>query len=240
MFSSTIEDYLKAIFWLQDRHEKATTNMIAKQLGVTMPSVTSMIKTLVGAELIMHVPYRGVTLTERGHRLVLELLRRHRLIELFLYKTLNVPWEELHSHAEKLEHVMDESLIERIDALLGHPDFDPHGAPIPRAAMPLPPQQGMPLDAAEPGSSVQVLEVPDSDPDFLSYLRELDLKIGDVVTVERHVPSNGPITLKAGRRLIPVGREVAAEIRVEPVGEKENLKPEIGNSEKNSAADEHR
>lgn len=217
MPSSATENYIKIIDALQRRHNQASTKQIAQALEVTMPSVTGMLKRLLAEGLIEHTPYQGVTLTPLGQQIAHDVLRRHRLLELFLHQTLGVPWDEVHQYAEKMEHAIDERLAERIDVFLGHPAIDPHGAPIPRATQPLAPSQGLALDQVVAGTRVRLLEVPDEDPEFLRYLSRLGLTIGAVALVDEAVPYNDSLMLRLGDQLIPLGRKVAAEIRVEPV-----------------------
>lgn len=132
MPSTSIEDYIKAIYRLESGGEAATTQHIAKRLGVRMASVTGMIKHLAAEGYLRHRPYYGVKLTEKGRRVALNVIRRHRLIETFLHQTLGLPWDEVHDDAEVLEHAVSDRLIERIYVYLGRPAFDPHGAPIPK------------------------------------------------------------------------------------------------------------
>jgi DtxR family Mn-dependent transcriptional regulator len=216
MLSDSAENYIKAIQGLQQRHEQAPTKRIAEALSVTMPSVTSMLKRLVADGLVEHRPYKGVALTPRGHRIASDILRRHRLLELLLHRTLNVPWDEVHQYAEKMEHTIDERMAERIDAFLGFPTQDPHGSPIPQPAQKPALPKGVPLDQVDPGTHVRLLEVPDKDPEFLRYLSRLNLMIGTEVLVDQRVPYHDSLMLRLGDQRIPLGREMAALIRVEP------------------------
>jgi DtxR family Mn-dependent transcriptional regulator len=130
--SSAVQDYAKAIYALQERDQGAvSTNALAERMGVTPASASAMVKRLDGLGLVSHVPYRGVKLTEAGSKVALEVLRHHRLLELYLAETLGVPWDRVHDEAEVLEHVLSEDLEELIAAKLGHPTRDPHGDPIP-------------------------------------------------------------------------------------------------------------
>jgi len=131
--SRAAEDYLKAILQLESGDGATTTGALAERLGISQPSVTAMTKKLAAADLVVRVPYRGVTLTRRGRRVALEVLRHHRLLELFLADTLGLPLDEVHAEAERLEHVLSEELEARIDRALGFPTHDPHGDPIPDA-----------------------------------------------------------------------------------------------------------
>lgn len=215
MLSSSTENYIKIIQSLEQRHEQASTKQIADALSVSMPSVTSMLKRLAAEDLIKRRPYQGVVLTARGHQIANDILRRHRLLELFLVHTLEMPWDEVHAYAERMEHAIDERLAERIDAFLGYPECDPHGSPIPRPAQKPAPPQGVPLNQIEPGTRVRVLEVPDKDPEFLRHLARLNLEIGTEVRVEESVPYTDSLILELGDRHIPLARDMAALIRTE-------------------------
>src|SRR5215217_7178485 len=136
--SPAIEDYLKAIYVLHQDHGHVTTSLLAEHLGFAPPSVTAMLQKLAKLALVSYVPYQGVTLTDGGQRMALDVLRHHRLLELFLVRELGYSWEEVHAEAEVLEHVMSETLEARVAAHLGHPTVDPHGDPIPSADGTLP------------------------------------------------------------------------------------------------------
>jgi DtxR family Mn-dependent transcriptional regulator len=129
--SRAMEDYLKAIFELLAASDRVTTTRLAERMGCTPASVTNMVQKLSGLHLVEYTPYRGVTLTGTGERIALEVLRHHRLIELYLAEVLGYDWDRVHAEAEELEHVISEEFESRIDAALGHPERDPHGAPIP-------------------------------------------------------------------------------------------------------------
>jgi DtxR family transcriptional regulator, Mn-dependent transcriptional regulator len=217
MLSDTTENYIKVIQALEQRFGQASTKRIANALSVTMPSVTRMVKRLAADGLIAHKPYKGAVLTSSGHRIANTILRRHRLMELFLHQTLEVPWEEVYGYAEKMEHAVDERLTERIDAYLGFPRCDPHGAPIPQPWQNPAAPQGLALDQAAPGTRVRLLEVPDDDPDFLRHLSDSKLTIGSVLTVDQNAPYADAIMLRLDDTQIPLGRKIAALIRVEPL-----------------------
>ena len=131
MHTEAVEDYLKTIYKLQCKHGRVATTALADCLSVTPGSATGMVKRLAGMRLVVYQPYQGVVLTETGQKIALEILRHHRLVELFLTETLGVPWDRVHDEAHKIEHVLSEDIANRIDAVLGHPTTDPHGAPIP-------------------------------------------------------------------------------------------------------------
>ncbi len=214
MRSASIEDYIKTIYRLEADHERATTQRIADQLGVRMASVTGMIKHLAAEGYLKHKPYHGVKLTEKGRQVALTMIRRHRLIELFLHQTLGLDWAEVHDDAEVLEHAVSDRLIERIYTFLGQPEFDPHGAPIPRDDGSFEPLTGKPLSACEIGDRGRIAHVPDTDGEFLRYLSSLGLKIGSPFRVVEKAPFEGPITLGSGRRQVVIGAEAGRRILV--------------------------
>src|SRR3954471_741668 len=166
---SAIEDYAKAIYTLEERGEGAvTTTALADRLGVTAGSVSAMLRKLDAAGLVAHEPYRGVTLTPHGRRVALEVIRHHRLIELFLAEVLDMPWDRVHDEAEVLEHVLSEELEGLIASKLGHPTQDPHGDPIPSADLELTEvRRGVPLESLEPGATGRFVRVSDADPEML-------------------------------------------------------------------------
>jgi len=214
MLSASIEDYIKAIYTLEAEHHKATTKRIAEQLSVRMASVTGMVKHLAAEGYVAHKRYRGVTLTLKGRRIAVNMIRRHRLIELFLCTTLGLPWDEVDADAEVLEHVVSDKVIERIYDFLGRPEFDPHGSPIPGPEGPVPPPRGIPLSQLGPGDRGRVVEVSDREANFLRYLTQLKIELGSEVAVREKAPFDGPITLSMGSRSIVIGPEAAARIRV--------------------------
>ncbi len=214
MLSTSIEDYIKTIYGLEAVEEKATTKRIAGRLNVKMASVTGMIKHLAAEGYVRHRPYHGVRLTGKGRRIALNMLRRHRLIELFLCNTLGLSWDAVDADAEVLEHAVSDDLIERIYEYLGRPEFDPHGAPIPGKDGSVPRERGVPLDRLSEGDRARVVEVSDRDPDFLRYLTKLDLTIGSRIRVRERAPFGGPVTLELGSRTVVIGPEACARIRV--------------------------
>ncbi len=214
MLSTSIEDYIKSIYKLEVEEQKATTKLIAERLGVKMASVTGMMKHLAAEGYVRHKPYHGVQLTAAGREVALDLVRRHRLIELFLSCTLGLTWDEVDADAEVLEHAVSDRLIERIYEYLGRPEFDPHGAPIPSKNGPDPPRRGKPLDQMELGEKARIVEVSDGDAEFLRYLTRLNVKIGSTVTVREIAPFRGPMTLSIGRKNVSIGRDACARIRV--------------------------
>jgi DtxR family Mn-dependent transcriptional regulator len=208
-----MENYLKVIYEVLEKHERATTSSIAERMGIAAPSVTAMIKRLADLKMVTHEPYQGVALTEVGEKMALEVIRHHRLLELYLAEALGVPWDQVHDEAEKLEHAISEDLEDRIAAALGDPAFDPHGAPIPARDGTIERIEAVPLSEVGAGSRVVVVEVEDRDPELLRYLGELDLFPGTAVEVVR-VDPYGPLVLRQGARELILGRAAAREIRV--------------------------
>lgn len=212
--SASVEDYLKAVYHLQAKSGRAATRELSQMLGVQMASVTGMMKQLHAAGYVDHKPYQGVELTAQGQSLALRVLRRHRLLELFLHRTLGISWDEVHEDAERLEHAVSDRLIERIDAFLGEPVFDPHGAPIPQSDGTMPTLQGVALSACTRGHTGSVLHVSDKDPDLLRYLAELGIEIGLRFKVLENAPFGGPITLETPARHIVLGAPAAQQVLV--------------------------
>ena len=178
-----MEDYLKAVYRLGDTGAAVTTQRLADELGVTPASVTNMVKRLDDLTLLTHAPYKAVTLTEAGRRIALEVVRHHRLLELYLAQTLGVPWDEVHAEAERLEHHLSEQLEARMDSALGFPTRDPHGDPIPTRELTLDAATTVRLSDVEAGRAATVVRVSDRDPAQLRYLGSLGLYPGRAVAV---------------------------------------------------------
>jgi DtxR family Mn-dependent transcriptional regulator len=212
--SEAIQDYLKEIYKLLAARERATTTAIARQMGVAPSSATAMLKKLAALGLAEHAPYRGVTLTEAGNRIALEVIRHHRLLEQYLAETLGVAIDAVHAEADRLEHALSEELEARIDEQLGFPTHDPHGHPIPDAGLQVERSQLRSLDALEPGEEATVKRVPDGDASLLRYLADLALVPGGRVKVERGEPFGGPLTIAVGGSEHTISRELAAQIGV--------------------------
>lgn len=214
MNSPAIQDYLKAIYELEAEQGRASTNALAERLGVAPASVTGMLKKLAARRLAAYARYQGVALTARGRHMALEVIRHHRLIERYLAEALGVPWDRVHAEAEKWEHVISEDIEQRIDALLGHPTTDPHGAPIPAPDGTLPARPSTPLDRLQSGQRAVIAEVSDHDEDLLRYLGGLGLYPAVEVQVTALAPFGGPITVRVGAAEHALGRQAAAHIRV--------------------------
>jgi DtxR family transcriptional regulator, Mn-dependent transcriptional regulator len=210
-----VEDYCKAIFTLQSRGgEPVSTNALAERLGITPGSVSAMLRKLDELGLIVHLPYRGVRLTERGRRVALEVIRHHRLLELFLAETLQMPWDQVHAEAEVLEHVISEELEALIAAKLGDPTLDPHGDPIPSADLQLRERETSSLDDLQAGDGGVFVRVSDSDPEMLRYLAECGISPGDRLRVRDRQPFGGPLFVSFGEREHTIGGRLARAMRV--------------------------
>jgi len=183
MTTLTEENYLKALQRLSQTEEPITVKRIALQLGIKMPTVNSMMKNLAGKRLIKYEKYKAIELTEKGRRLALLILRKHRLTELFLKDVMGMGWEEVHDIAEQIEHIQSDRFFNRIDEMLGHPKFDPHGEPIPDANGKLPFYKAYPLSGCEPGKKYKLTGVLDHDVSFLTYLNTLGLNLGSTIEV---------------------------------------------------------
>jgi DtxR family Mn-dependent transcriptional regulator len=218
--SLTVENYVKTIYLIAGRNPDAqtvATGEIAQGLGVSPGTVTGMLKTLSEADLATYTPYEGARLTGAGERLALKVLRRHRLVELFLAQTLAMPWDEVHEEAEHLEHAASDRLVDRIDAFLGFPAVDPHGDPIPRADGSLTVPEGKPLTTQARGSRFRIVRVVDQDSAFLRYLTESGLDLGAEGEIVENRPEAGALTLRIADRAVALGTEAAGKVLVVPV-----------------------
>jgi DtxR family Mn-dependent transcriptional regulator len=213
MLGESTEDYLKAI-WKLERRGRVTTSALAAELGVSPASATGMLKKLAALRLVTHERYRGATLTPAGERVALEIVRHHRLLELYLTQALGLGWDEVHEEAEKLEHHLSEEVEAKIDAALGHPRRDPHGDPIPSAELVLEGEETRTLDEVEAGAAVVVARVPGEDAGLLRYLGGLGLAPDAELRVVEHAPYGGPVTVEVEGRRHAIGHELAAQIEV--------------------------
>lgn len=191
--SAPVEDYVKAIYSLTlEPDQAATTSQIAERLGITAGSVSTMIKRMDTAGLAEHVPYRGVRLTQAGRQLALGVIRRHRLLELFLATSLEIPWEDVHRFADALEHAASDELIELIAAKLGDPVADPHGDPIPSRLLEVDDRAQPTISDLNPGERARVVRVSDADPKMLRYLTDQGIGIGAEFELIDRQPFEGP------------------------------------------------
>ena len=215
--STAVEDYAKAIYALQRRSGSGAvaTNDLAARLRVTAASASSMVKKLADLGLVEHAPYRGVRLTDRGERVALEVLRHHRLLELYLAEHLDVPWDRVHEEAEALEHVLSADLEARIAAKLGHPTHDPHGDPIPSVELEIDEGDTRPLESLSVGERAVFVRVSDSDPEMLRYLEQRGIRLGDRFELVDRQPFDGPLTLRFDGGDEVIGGTLARSMRVE-------------------------
>ncbi|AGB16058.1 Mn-dependent transcriptional regulator [Halovivax ruber XH-70] len=217
MLSDVMEDYLKVIYQLErGRDDRIRTSEIADELDVTSPTVTSMLETLADRGLLDREKYNGVTLTEEGETVAIEVIRHHRLLEAYLAEHLDYDWAEVHDEADRLEHHISENFEARLAAALDDPDVDPHGSPIPNADLDAPRVgPGESVSAFEPDDTVVVEEVADEDPDVLSYLADRGVEPGVELEIIERAPF-GMITAQAAGadRTISLPEDVAAHVRV--------------------------
>jgi DtxR family Mn-dependent transcriptional regulator len=217
-FSPAVEDYAKAIYELGERCGGAvTTTALAERLDVTPASASGMVRKLDDLGLVAHVPYRGVQLTAKGARVALEVLRHHRLLELYLSEALGVPWDRVHDEAEVLEHVLSEELEALIAAKLGNPTRDPHGDPIPSADLVIDEEPTEGLADLAPGAEGTFVRISDSDPAMLRYLADRGIAPGDRFRVVDKQPFDGPLFVRFGDDVHVLGGALARAMRVESV-----------------------
>jgi DtxR family transcriptional regulator, Mn-dependent transcriptional regulator len=218
MITHAMEDYLKIIFKLEEEGSSATTQSIAERLRVQSPSVTNMVKRLAELNLVEHRPYRGVVLTLLGRKAALEVIRHHRLLELYLAEALGYSWDEVHDEADRLEHSISEEFEARIDKALGFPRVDPHGEPIPTAEGEIAEAIGLRLTEVPEGSDAVVELVSDTDPEKLRYLGDLGLYPAADLTVLEQMPFNGPVRIRVRDTEHVIGRQLAETIMVRSSG----------------------
>jgi DtxR family Mn-dependent transcriptional regulator len=212
----TVENYAKAIYQICAKldGQPAATGQIAVEMGVAPGTVTSMLKTLSDAALATYTPYEGVRLTPAGDSLALRVMRRHRLIELFLVRTLDLTWDEVHEEAEHMEHAVSDLLIDRIDEFLGHPEADPHGDPIPRSDLSFSSPEGRCLSQCQPGERFQLARVLDQSPEFLRYLSEAGISLATRGEVLENQAEAAVVSIEVDGRRVTLGHQAAEKILV--------------------------
>lgn len=215
MPSAKSEDYIKAIYQLQDGDDPVATSAIADALGVTAPTVTATMKRLEDADLVEREEYKGVQLTTEGELVAIETIRHHRLLELFLTEHLDYDWTEVHDEADRLEHHISERLETELAAVLGDPSADPHGAPIPTEDLEPTDADDDPLSKCDEGETVVVAQVADSDPEVLSYLADAGIAPGTYLEITEVAPF-GMLTVipDSSDDTVSLPREIAAAIRI--------------------------
>lgn len=211
-----VEDYLKAIYSVahEGNAERVSTSAIAERMDVSAASATNMMQKLAEMRLVDYVPYKGVALTSAGEKIALEVIRHHRLIELYLAEALGYSWDTVHDEAERLEHVISEEFEDRIDAMLGHPTTDPHGDPIPPKSGGLPIETLRLLSDVAVGESVVVQRVSDRDGAVLRRLSSLGIHPGVHVRVIDHAPPGGPVTLNLDETPVSIDEALARRVYV--------------------------
>jgi DtxR family transcriptional regulator, Mn-dependent transcriptional regulator len=212
--TAAVQDYVKAIYTLDSGERGVSTTALAERLDVRPASVSGMLPKLTALDLVVHEPYHGVRLTERGTRVALEVVRHHRLLELFLVESLGMTWDEVHAEAEILEHVLSEELEELIAAKLGDPAVDPHGDPIPSRELTVPTDDSRNLYALEPGERGTFVRVSDADPAMLRYLSERGIAPGAELEVIERQPFDGPLYVRVNDDVHVLGTVLARAMRV--------------------------
>mgnify|MGYP001201736035 CR=1 FL=1 len=216
MLTSTVENYLKAIYLLDPAgNAQITTGELAASLSVTPGSATAMIKTLAEASLIKYRPHYGVRLTEQGQLLAIRVVRRHRIIELFLVQILGMDWGDVHEEAEQLEHVVSDQVIERMDTLLGSPTVDPHGDSIPSSSGNFPKRVLHRLATCSEGEVVSIARIGNQNTEFLKFAEESGLLIGANVKVISKNETADSITLQSNNKRVVLGLAAANKIEIE-------------------------
>jgi DtxR family Mn-dependent transcriptional regulator len=214
-----VEDYLKTIYNLTAASGRATTNQIAEQLGVTPASVTNMLQKLAVTQppLVEYRKHRGVVLTEKGEQVALEIIRHHRLLEMFLHETLGYGWDEVHDEADRLEHFISEEMEERIALSLGDPRHDPHGDPIPTRDLRMAVSPALPLSQLRPPQRARVQRVRDADPQLLRYLEDQGITPEASLTVLDYSPFDDNLQIQVEGREQPIvlGPSVTSQVFVE-------------------------
>ncbi len=218
MASITVENYLKQLYLEQQNasEELVPTGKLASAMGVVPGTATSMVKALADSGLVSYEPRFGAKLTKGGEQLALHVLRRHRLVELFLVKVLGLDWSEVHDEAEELEHAISEKVLDKIDKLLGHPSVDPHGDPIPTAKGKVSEERLVPLPESEAGKKVRIARIVDQDARFLQFLDRAGLKPGVLLTINGRDEQADAISVKVdARSSLTLGTSAAMKILVE-------------------------
>jgi DtxR family Mn-dependent transcriptional regulator len=215
--TQSVEDYLKSIYELTGEDERVSTNRIAERMGVTAASVTGMLKRLAASEppLLDYHKHHGVELTQEGEKVALEIIRHHRLLELFLHETLGYSWDEVHAEADRLEHVISEDFEERIAQALGNPQHDPHGDPIPSRDLHLPLESAVPLSSLRSGQAGTVHRVGNENPDLLRYLQEIGVVPQAHLAVRDYSSLDENLTIEIEGRTVVIGPRISEHVYVE-------------------------
>ena len=207
-----ISDCLKLIYAMQERGQKVSTSAIGEQLGVSDATATMIFKDFAAAGWVEHMPYRGVRLTPLGESKAMEVIRHHRLLELYLARQLGYTWDKVHAEADRLEHVISEEFEDKLDELLGYPTIDPHGDPIPSKDGVMVTRNGMKLSQLKEGHSARILRIRDQDPEKLCYLGQLGLYPDTEVQLLSRAPFGGPLHILVGKPPLQLTQVLGVEL----------------------------
>ncbi len=217
MLSPSVEDYIKAIYKAHAENGNVATQELAHRLEVSAPAVSKMLRRLSELRLISHTPYQGVKLTRAGEKMALEIIRHHRLIELYLVQAMGFSWDSVHEEAERLEHHISEEFEDRIDQLLGHPTTCPHGDPIPTRAGTIASTSNVTLAEQSAPSQLVIRRVRDEDAKLLRHLQTLGMTPGTAIEFVTQEPFDGPLVLNVGGKLVRLTPHVARQVFVDAV-----------------------
>lgn len=215
--SKSVEDFLKAVFMLQEQDDRVSTNTLRDALNITAPSVTDMAQRLVAAGLVDYQKYRGVVLTDAGREIALRVVRRHRLIELYLMRELGYELREVHGEAERLEHAVSDHFVAAIARKLGNPQLDPHGDPIPTAEGVIAEPHLLALTDLSTGTSAAIARLKTNDPEMLQHMLDRGFKLNARVEVVERDPFKGPLTVLIDGKRRVIGYVVAENVLVSAV-----------------------
>ncbi len=216
MITASVENYLKAVYYLHEEGGEVSTSKLSELLHIRPASVTGMIKRMAGMNLLVYEPYRTIKLTAKGRREALKILRRHRLIESFLVEIMGLPWNRVHQEAEKWEHVVSDDVVERMAQLLGNPSHDPHGAPIPNKHGAIKPNKNISLARYPVSVDGFVAEVDDKNAELLHYLEQNGIRPGAKVKITSIETAGGVMTITAGGRKRIISEKAAQKVYISP------------------------
>jgi DtxR family Mn-dependent transcriptional regulator len=214
LFGSAVEDYLKAVYKLSQTGARVAPSAVAEAQGVSLAAVTKMVRRLRALKLVTYERSEGIALTPTGTKVALEIIRHHRLLEVYLKEALGYTWDQVDGEAEVLEHVISEEFEDKIDAMLGHPTHDPHGDPIPTKDGRVDATFHPSLVEMQPGEKGRVARVSDADPEMLRYLGKLGIYPEVAVELVEREPFGGPFHVRIGGRQRRIGEELARNVFV--------------------------
>ncbi len=217
MASEQIENYIKNIYKLSSNEGKVTTSSLSEKLQISPASVSEMIKKLAEERTLTHTPYKGVELTEEGKKLALRIIRKHRLWEMFLVEVLHFRWDEIDDEAERFEHIMSDTMEEKIDHVLGHPNIDPHGDPIPTRDGEIHCTMSYPMIESHPGMRVRVLRVSDSNSDLLKYVSSIGITLNKQIRIKQKMSFDNSLLVVINKKEINISSTIAENIFVETI-----------------------